>query len=249
MGTGPVRNPRRDDHGHPGAHDPEVAGEIELELPLDHDGNLLLLVGVDGGRGVGVVPNEAGHELATDHRAEHQPGDELQCRHVLVDLDVGASGRAFPQLGIHREVSVSVGHLCSAPYGSSEEGRQPAHPLGDHFVVDPAEGQPEIVSAPAIREEGGPGDESYPLGHRPLGELHGIDAVGQGQPTEESSPRPGPGDPFGHVCLEGLDEERASPAIQRPAPGILLLEKPLPAVLLEKPLTQGAGALIGVLLG
>src|SRR6266545_3486009 len=80
----------------------------------------------------------------------------------------------------YRSASVIAARL---PYGSSEESRQPAHPLGDHFVVDPAEGQPEIVSAPAIREEGDPRDESYPLGHRLLGELRGIDAVGQGQPT------------------------------------------------------------------
>src|SRR6266511_3200058 len=30
---GPVRNPRRDDHGHPGAHGPEVAGEIDIFHP------------------------------------------------------------------------------------------------------------------------------------------------------------------------------------------------------------------------
>jgi hypothetical protein len=88
MGAGPVANPGRDDHRHPRAHAPEVTGEIELELPFDHDGDLLLFVGVEGGHGVGGVPDEAGHELFAHHRAEHQVGDELHGGDVPVDLDV-----------------------------------------------------------------------------------------------------------------------------------------------------------------
>src|SRR6266508_2144135 len=62
---------------------------------------------------------------------------------------------------------------------------------------------------------------------------------------KKTSPRPGPRDPFGHMCLECLEQERASSAIQRPAPCILLLEKLLPAGLLEKPLIFFAGVLLG----
>src|ERR671931_1743267 len=67
---GPVRHSGWYDHDHPGAQDAALPGEVELQLALEHNRDLLLRVGVDGGLGVGTEPDEAGHELVAHHRAE-----------------------------------------------------------------------------------------------------------------------------------------------------------------------------------
>src|SRR5918996_5942069 len=109
VGAGSMRDAGWDYRGHAGTHDPDLPTEVELELPLDHHGDLLLFVSMDRGHRVRSEPDEVGHKLVPDHRAEQQAGNELHGRNVLIDLDVRASGGG-PTLGIHREVTFSIGH-------------------------------------------------------------------------------------------------------------------------------------------
>jgi hypothetical protein len=61
---GPVRHVGRDHHGVAAAQRARLAAHLELDLAVDHEGDLFLVVMMDRRFGVGVEVHDAHHHVA-----------------------------------------------------------------------------------------------------------------------------------------------------------------------------------------
>src|SRR5215207_1230552 len=157
-----------------------------------------------------------------------------------------------------RRSAAVTGHPSAAPSGGrpsgsaspsarSQERPQARDPLVDLLLVDEAEGQAEAVSAAAVREEERPRNGGDALLHRPARQVDRVDSR-QRQPGEEAALRRRPMRRLWHRASQRRQHPLALPPVERPGSSQLLVD-PTPALrLLEEPLAEGAGALIGQLL-
>ena len=93
-----------------------------------------------------------------------------------------------------------------------------------------------------------PGTMPTPPLDRAARELGRVGAVGQRQPGEEATLRRRPVHAGGHVALERGEHPLALALVERARRGELLVDPAAADVLLEQPLAERAGALVGVLL-
>ena len=93
-----------------------------------------------------------------------------------------------------------------------------------------------------------PGTIPTPVLDRPPGQVDGVGAVRKGQPREEAALRPRPAHTGRHRALERRQQPLALAPVERPRTRQLLVDPAAPGRLLEQPLAERAGALVGELL-
>src|SRR5215213_378744 len=129
----------------------------------------------------------------------------------------------------------------------SQERPEPFDPLVDPLLVDEAERESERVPATPVREEQRPRNGRDALVDGAPREVDRVHAR-QCQPGEEAALRRRPTCVLGQGALERRQHPLALATVERPRARQLLLDPAAPGRLLEEPLTERAGALVGQLL-
>ncbi len=170
FGARPVRDPRRDDRDIAGAHGAHLAVELELELALQHDGELLLDVDVHGRLGVRLEGDEVDQAALAEDGPERQAGDELHRLDIIHDHVAARRCRGAPRLGA--EVLDRLGHRFSSADRMSVPRREtPSSMVASSARLNDSR---RVLSPSRMRVEGAAGDERDACVAGALCERHGV---------------------------------------------------------------------------